>query len=286
MGEVAHQIHERVVALGETPHAVHLGEYVVVTAGDDRGERTFVDLLKHGVVGARRGAVLVVGDLDDDVGDDVLGSRCPIVMEDHPVMPYVEDVVGTCRRGPFGEDDVGVAQKVGSTVEIAGVHRLCVPIQEVGDCGLVGGDRHGIPHAVGGRRPVWSPPGPITSAQPAKAQAHAVSGSSSTPISPLGRSLSSMRNTNPKPPVEPWRGGVAFWCALRSVESDTDDAVAQHRQHVAKTTRTRPLFATPTELYPHTASDLCPREGEGVPLQKTRAVGHGQLLLPVKFPMT
>ena len=36
----------------------------MVPAGDDRGERVIVDLLKHGVVGARRGAVSVVGDLE------------------------------------------------------------------------------------------------------------------------------------------------------------------------------------------------------------------------------
>ena len=122
------------VAPTEAPLAVDLLELVAVVAVDDRPQRLVTRLLEHRVVRTARAGESVVGDVDDGVGDHVLGERRAVVVLACRVVVHRGDGVGPLRLlvgGVGGDHRVG--EVLADALVVAGVDQLGVAVQQVGD---------------------------------------------------------------------------------------------------------------------------------------------------------
>ena len=91
-------------------------------------------LLEHRVVRAARAGEPVVGDVDDRVGDDVLGERRAVVVLAGGRVVHRRDRVGAARLvvGAVGGDH-RVREVLADALVVAGVDELGVAVQQVGD---------------------------------------------------------------------------------------------------------------------------------------------------------
>src|SRR6201997_4682795 len=123
------------VAVGKPPLTVNTFKAVVVATGDDRLQRRFVGLLQHRVVTAAIRSACFFVDLDDRIGGHVLGSGCPISVQQDQRLPDPQQLGRIdCL---FGADpDAGVPEELRRPVQVASVDAFGVAIEKVGDLGL------------------------------------------------------------------------------------------------------------------------------------------------------
>jgi len=135
--EVADQIRDD-APLGKLPVVPVTAELVDVATGEDRVDATSdIDPLEHGEIAAGRCFHRVLGHVDVQVGDDVVGPGSPVSVEDDPIEHAPDLVTPSSHPALVVRPKLAVGEQGRDSIEITSVDRGCIFVHQQTDLGTI-----------------------------------------------------------------------------------------------------------------------------------------------------